>query len=310
MSDPEVAPALQVEGVAEPAAATRKLTPEEHWEWFEPHVRHWHGFWVVWTPVDGKQIQRSFLSVRSFSYEDEAKTRVVQWNDRFEDVGDQKLHMDKGPWYITREEHSGPDGLSHPQNTSHKVLYLPNGDCVWVQPRLLPDNPKSVVFVEFFFMHGEGGRFSVPVGFDAGKKLNVALLLEDAMATAERPDASWHGTSLSHSRADLEEARPEPEGTFVGKEFANNMSLEFSEHDSALYAGFTSGVPEGEKESYLLSHLPHGLTVAAPREAPIGKEFLFVVTWHVSSKEVRQLRVKYLASGELDHFAGGYYSSP
>eukprot|EP00850_Spirogloea_muscicola_P005094 SM000023S07550 [mRNA] locus=s23:40997:42403:- [translate_table: standard] len=291
-------------GGIEGGGSSRRLSTEEHWAWHRPHLRHWHGLWVLWEPAAGASISKSYRSVRSLQATDAGATAARQKNQWYGAEGDADWKWDFGPWHYSAAEHSLPDGLVHPQSPDHRVLALgPDGDNCWAQLRVKPGDPKSAVFVEFFFMAGPDARFSVPVGYNEKEALLVGLTLEDALPDDQQQPASWTGDRWTHEKADLAPARPEPRGRFVGLERTITPNLDHSEA-MGEWKGFHGG---RDSNSVVLHHLPNNVSMAAPLTLPIGKDFKFVATWLASSDEILQTWVKYAASGELEYVRGGRY---
>eukprot|EP00850_Spirogloea_muscicola_P010556 SM000062S19942 [mRNA] locus=s62:574797:576215:- [translate_table: standard] len=284
--------------------SSRRLSTEEHWAWHRPHLRHWHGLWVLWEPAAGASFSKTYRSVRSLQATDAGATAVRHKNQWYGAEGDADWKWDFGPWHYSAAEHSLPDGLVHPQSADHRVLALgPDGDNCWAQLRVKPGDPKSAVFVEFFFMAGPDARFSVPVGYNEKEALLVGLTLEDALPDDQQQPASWTGNRWTHEKVDLAPARLEPKGRFVGLERTITPTLDHAEA-MGEWKGFRRG---RDSHSVLLHHLPNNVSIAAPLRLPIGKDFEFVATWLASSDEILQTWVKYAASGELEYVRGGWY---
>ncbi|GJP54392.1 hypothetical protein CLOM_g13484 [Closterium sp. NIES-68] len=290
----------------------RQLTSEEHWAWHAPHIRHWHGEWKIWKPVEGDALQKSFRSVRSFQFKDDEKSAFDHVNDWYEEKGDLTMTPLSGvTWEITRQDHSLPDGIMHPARPSHRVLCVnPKGEGAWVQQQF--KGPQEGLYLEVFFSNGPEAQLSVPFGFDAKGTFLASLIVEDSADSKERPDPAWKSQAWASPVPDV---LPKEFPSFISTDqiagIEQKITPELVASESiALWDGYCRRIADDDVVEYTLIAIPLGIVLCVPRSLHlvVGKPFSMSATWHVSRHEVTRVMASYSESGELLELSRGDYT--
>ncbi|XP_073387315.1 uncharacterized protein [Physcomitrium patens] len=285
-----------------------RVTPRDLWYWqADTHWKHWHGFWINYQPTKSKEVCKEYKSVRSLQIVDPERTKLYHRNQWYDARGFGKdVNWEYGPWHMTLEEHALHDGILHPNSKDHRVLLFPSGNLGWIQMYLKPNDPRSVIFSEPMFYVNHKQRISVPVGYDSAGVLGVALLLEEVQDHEERMDSSWTGTLWKQTRDPLEDTREEPKGIYRGPEESISPKLEWRLRE-AEWQGFKGGLNEEEAANYTLVYMPNNVTIFAPTNAAVHKDFAFYVTFMENDKRVRAISVAYGADLNLSYIKSGIY---
>lgn len=241
-------------------------------------ARHWHALWCRWLP-DGSLKER-FHAERAFAPTPSGDGVDMSVAYHFADErGTVNTGPRCGPWRITEEEHSAPDGLLHPSSVEMTTLLLPaGGPAAWcMKQSLAGEHPCAV---ELFLHHGDNIRMSAGVIHSVdGELMQLSAIREDSRqpfpssfwsdsADAGPSDGAGVASALLAAGITLEGIK--------GSGHAIRGNLE-QRHLSEVAWGSTRVATAGAGDVVMLC--PDSIAIVAPKTRTPGEPFSSAAVW-------------------------------
>ena len=257
-------------------ASSRALAA--HWNNF-PYAnisRHWHAFWLRFTPAG--DVKQAFHAERVFEkLHDEPGCSMRVAYHYPDERGTVDTGPPCGPWRITKALHNAADGLQHPSQTVMTTLLLPGGPSAWCSKiSALGTAPCAA---ELFLHHSEHLRMSAGVVHAAdGALQQLSLIRETSLGPWPSSDWSTDTHAIPTDAAGARE-RLEQDGAPLdasGRGVAISARLEQRPLTNVPFE--STRLAKATTDDVLLL-CPDRVAIVAPRQRVAGAGFSCATAW-------------------------------